>query len=108
MSVSNTNHIGLVKAMSFLQLGAEGEFRYSKWEKDFVYPCCIEDKAGLVGMNAGAVVPGVLRTEKSLHLTTRKGIRIPDLQPPANWIMKTTWTVSEKDSFPQSPDQSSD
>ena len=40
--------------MSFLQLGAEGEFRYSKCEKDFVYHCCMEDKAGLVGMNVGA------------------------------------------------------
>ena len=52
--MSNTNHIGLAKAMSFLQLGAEGEFRYSKCEKDFVYHCCMEDKAGLVGMNVGA------------------------------------------------------
>ena len=53
--MSDTNHTGLAKAMSFLQLGAEEEFRYSKCEEDCVYHCCMEDKAGLVGMNVGAV-----------------------------------------------------
>lgn len=85
--------------MSFLSWEQKGEFRYSKWEKDLVYHCCIKDKAGLVGMNVRAVVRGFCR-QRSLHLTARKGIRIPDLQPQANWIIKTTWTVSEKDSFP--------
>ena len=54
MSVSNTNHMGLVKAMSFLQFRTEREFRYSKCEKDLVYHCCIADQAGLEGMKVGA------------------------------------------------------